>query len=85
MLKAMVKNWKYVAIDENLFYMKVLKLEKVVSICFNKNPLKLMKNAFYFTFKALYVLEIFKFLFYPFGCVEKRLDNKNHIISPWEN
>ena len=35
-----------------------------------------MKNAFYFTCKALHVLEIFKFLFYPFGCVEKRLDKK---------
>ena len=28
----------------------------------NKNPLKMMKNAFYFTLKSLFVLKIFKFL-----------------------
>ena len=27
-----------------------------------ENPLKMMKNAFYFTSKALFVLKIFKFL-----------------------
>ena len=27
-----------------------------------KNPLKMMKNAFYFILKAVFVLEIFKFL-----------------------
>ena len=28
-----------------------------------ESPLKMMKNAFYFTLKALFVLKIFKFLF----------------------
>ena len=28
----------------------------------NENPLKIMKNAFYFTLKALFVLKVFKFL-----------------------
>ena len=28
-----------------------------------ESPLKMMKNAFYFTSKALFVLKIFKFLF----------------------
>ena len=28
----------------------------------NENPLKMMKNAFYFNLKALLVLKIFKFL-----------------------
>ena len=28
-------------------------------ICFNKNPLKVMKNGFYFMLKSLFVLEIF--------------------------
>ena len=28
----------------------------------NESPLKMMKNAFYFTLKALLVLKIFKFL-----------------------
>ena len=27
-----------------------------------ESPLKMMKNAFYFTLKALFVLKIFKFL-----------------------
>ena len=37
-------------------------------------PLKMMKNAFYFTFKALLALQKFKFLSWIFGPVEKRLD-----------
>ena len=36
--------------------------EKVCVICFIKGPLKMMKNAFYFILKALFVLKIFKFL-----------------------
>ena len=35
---------------------------KILSICFNERPLKMMKNAFYFFLKALLVVEIFKFL-----------------------
>ena len=31
-------------------------------ICFNESPLKMMKNAFYFILKALFILKIFKFL-----------------------
>ena len=30
--------------------------------CFYDSPLKMMKNAFYFILKALFVLKIFKFL-----------------------
>ena len=37
----------------------------------NESPLKMMKNAFYFTLKALFVLKIFKFLSWLFGHVEK--------------
>ena len=37
-------------------------------------PLKMMKKAFYFTSKALFVLKIFKFLSWLFGHVAKRLD-----------
>ena len=47
-------------------------LNKVVFICFNKSPLKRMKNAFYFTLKAFFLLSIFKFLSWLCGCVEKR-------------
>ena len=31
-------------------------------ICFNDSPSKMMKNAFYFILKALFVLKIFRFL-----------------------
>ena len=36
-----------------------------------ESPLKMMKKAFYFTLKALFVLKIFKFLSWLFGHVEK--------------
>ena len=38
-----------------------------------------MKNAFYFTLKALFVLKTFKFLSCLFGHVQKRLDYKDKI------
>ena len=39
-----------------------------------ENALKIMKNAFYFTLKTLFVLEILKFLSSLFDHAEKRLD-----------
>ena len=36
-----------------------------------ESPLKLMKNTFYFTLKALSVLKVFMFLSWLFGHVEK--------------
>ena len=38
-----------------------------------------MKNAFYFTLKAPFVLKIFKFLSWLFGHVGKRLDQKDKV------
>ena len=38
-----------------------------------ERPFKTIKNAFYATSKALFVLKIFKFLFRLFGDVSKRL------------
>ena len=38
-----------------------------------------MKNAFYFSSKALYVLKIFKFLHWLFGLVAKRPDKKDKV------
>ena len=38
-----------------------------------------MKNAFYFTLKAVVVLKIFKFLSWNFSLVEKRLDEKDKV------
>ena len=40
-------------------------------IYLNETPLKMMENAFYFIFKAFFVLKISKFLFRFFGQVEK--------------
>ena len=37
----------------------------------SESPLKMMKKAFYFTLKSLFVLKIFKFLSWLFGHVEK--------------
>ena len=36
--------------------------KRILFVCFNENPLKMMKNAFYFILKALFLLKIFKFL-----------------------
>ena len=45
--------------------------KKKFIICFNDSPSKMMKNAFYFILKALFVLKIFKFLSWVFAHVEK--------------
>ena len=37
------------------------------------------KNSFYFTFKAVFVFKIFKFLSWLFGQVEKRIDWKDQV------
>ena len=44
-----------------------------------ESPLKMMKNGFYFTSKALFVLKIFQFLSWLFGHVAKRLDKKDKV------
>ena len=36
--------------------------KKFILICFNESSLKMMKNAFYFILKALFILKIFKFV-----------------------
>ena len=45
--------------------------KKVLFICFNENPLKVVKNAFYFILKAHFVLKTFKFLSWHFGHAEE--------------
>ena len=40
-------------------------------IYFNVSPLRMMKNAFYFILKTLFVLKVFKFLSRRFGHVEE--------------
>ena len=38
-----------------------------------------MKNDFYFSLKALFILKIFKFLSWLFGHLEKMPDQKNKV------
>ena len=42
-----------------------------------KSPLKMMKNTFYFSSKALFILKIFNLLSWFFGLVAKRFDYKD--------
>ena len=49
-----------------LFFQK-----KVLFVSLNESSLKVMKNAFYFKLKALFVLGIFTFLPLIFGYVQK--------------
>ena len=46
-----------------------------------ESPLKMMKNAFYFTSKALFVLKIFEFLSELFGHVSNGFIKKIRLIS----
>ena len=39
----------------------------------------MMKNDFYFTSEALFILKMFKFLSWLFGLVAKRLDKKDKV------
>ena len=50
--------------------------KKVAFISFNESPLKTMKNAYYFMLKVVFVLEVFTFLSWLFGYVEKRFAEK---------
>ena len=57
-------------------------LPKIFFICFNDSHSKMMKNAFYFILKTLFVLKILNFLSWPFGHVEKNgLIRKTRLIS----
>ena len=67
-----------------LSYRGLLKVELspftvVVFIYFKESSIKILKNAFYFMLKALFLLEIFNFLSLLFVYVEKRLDKKGKV------
>ena len=47
----------------------------------NERPLKMMKDAFYFMLKDLFILEIFTLLFWFFGYVKNGLIRKLWLIS----
>ena len=58
-------------LSDGLIFFGLSPSKKICIICFTESPLKMMKNAFYFILKALFVLKIFKFLLWLFGHVEK--------------
>ena len=64
-----VQSYKYLTL--RAFKVGLSPSKKVCVICLIESPLKLMKNAFYFILKALFVLKIFKFLSRLFGHVGK--------------
>ena len=45
--------------EENIIKVRLSPSKNVCSICLIESPLKVMKNAFYFILKALFVLKIF--------------------------
>ena len=53
------------------FKMTLPPSKKVGFICFNRRPLKMMKNAFYFMSKALFLLRYLNFCTKFFGHVGK--------------
>ena len=54
-------------------------LSNVKQFLATKSPLKMIKNIFYFTLKALLILKIFNFLSSIFVNAEKRLDSKDKV------
>ena len=48
-----------------------LSTSKKKFICFNDSPLKMMKNAFYLMWIALFIFKIFKFMSWLFEHVGK--------------
>ena len=58
-------------------------LKNLGFICMNESVLEIMKNAFYFNLKALFVFKVQYLNFCPdlFGCVGKWLAKKAKLIS----
>ena len=69
---------------------KLSPFKNVVFICFNEISLKVMKNAFHFILRALFVVKIFNFCPDFLGHVGKRLDRKGKVnlkiydVIDWE-
>ena len=56
---------------EDFFKVGLSPSKKFLFICFNESLLKMIKNAFCFILKALFVLKAFKFLSWHFSQVEE--------------
>ena len=57
--------------DNMMPKVKLSPSKSICVICFMENPLKTIKNVFYFILKALFVLKICKFLSWPFVHADK--------------
>ena len=58
--KILVRKQRYIQ-KQNQKLKFGLSLSKKICFCFNESPLKIIKNAFYFILKALFVLKILNF------------------------
>ena len=65
------KGTSVINLDLKIIKVGLSKAKKNFFICFIDGPSKMMKNAFYFIWKTLFVFKIFKFLPWHFGHVEK--------------
>ena len=65
---------RYYGVIMKVFKVGLSPSKKHDFVCFNESPLKIMKNAFYFKLQTLFVLKIFKFLYWLFGHVKRELD-----------
>ena len=61
--------------------LRVSPFKKMSVICLIENPLKIMKNAFYFILEALFVLKIFNFVLTFWACRKNGLIRKIKLIS----
>ena len=57
--------------EMNVFKVGLSPSKKICDNCFIETPLKMIKKAFYFILKALFVLKMFEFLSWIFGHVGK--------------
>ena len=74
----LIKKLSYV--DSKILFLLKVRSWDLRQFLSTKSPLKIIKNAFHVSLlKALFVLEIFTFLFWLFGYVEKRLGKKARI------
>ena len=63
--------WKSDILSEDTGHRLKGALSGLIQVLATESPLKMMKNAFYFTFKTLFVLKIFKSLSSFFNHAEK--------------
>ena len=69
-----LKFWKLGKFSQKSKSDSHLPKKKFFFICFNDSPSKMIKNAFYFILKAIFILKVFRFFLDFLGIQNKRLD-----------